>query len=64
VGAPILVFDAITLTAPPHSLHVSMSMSPDAPTFGEHPLQALRLYALWVQVMAARRSAWQARHWG
>jgi hypothetical protein len=23
----------------------------------EHPLEALRLYALWVQVIAARRSA-------
>ena len=32
---------AITLTLPPHSVHVSISMSPKAPTFGEHPFQAL-----------------------
>jgi hypothetical protein len=30
------------LTAPPHSLHVSISISPKAPTFGEHTSQTLR----------------------
>ena len=29
----------MTLTAPPHLEQVSMSISPKAPTFGEHPLQ-------------------------
>jgi len=33
---------AITFTAPPHALQVSMSISPQAPTFGEHPLEPLR----------------------
>jgi len=44
-------------TAPPHSRQISMSISPRAPTFGEHPLKTLRLYALWVQLIDARRSA-------
>jgi len=29
-------------TAPPHAWQVSMSMSPEAPTVGEHPFQTLR----------------------
>ncbi len=32
----------ITFTVPPHSRQVSMSISPKAPTFGEHTFQALR----------------------
>jgi len=32
----------MTLTVPPHSGHVSISISPQAPTFGENPLQPLR----------------------
>jgi len=32
---------AITLTAPPQTQHVSTSISPKAPTFGEHALEPL-----------------------
>ncbi len=32
----------ITFTVPPHSRQVSMSISPKAPTFGEHTFQVLR----------------------
>jgi hypothetical protein len=45
-----------SFTGPPHSVQVSISMSPKAPTFGEDTLQARRLYALRVQVRDARRS--------
>ena len=33
---------AMTLAAPPQTRHVSTSISPKAPTFGEYPLQPLR----------------------
>ncbi len=36
----------ITLASPSHFGQIDTSMSPKAPTVGEHPFQALRLYAL------------------
>lgn len=45
--------------APPHSLQVSMSISPKAPTFGEDALEAsLKGAYFWcAQLIEARRSA-------
>jgi hypothetical protein len=50
---------AMIFTAPPHSRQVSMSISPEAPTFGEHPLKTSPpgAYFWCAQLIDARRSA-------